>query len=276
MTHFPFTNICCYTYIVKIYHDTFFLTFYNIFVCVYFIHSRMCRDTGDDDDDSDSNGDMPGDSTDAKTTPASRIMPTESTSGQTTFVEKKEEELEKERLIAELQNKLKQMQEENEELKKKETMYEQTINEKNKEIEDLSVNTIIQVAEAVEKAYKQAAKSPVPAQPLQTIQPPSPVEPPSRILRIKTKTRLRTEKEEYVYEDKTVSKKQIQTKKKTEQPEIVEQIIEDVSDYISKRPPLAPKRLQFSKNARVWNVLDKDIQEHIKLIHKKAPEYVYC
>ena len=103
----------------------------------------MCRDTGDDDDDSDSNGDMPGDSTDAKTTLASRIMPTESTSVQTTFVEKKEEELEKERLIAELQNKLKQMQEENEELKKKETMYEQTINEKNKEIEDLSVNTIV-------------------------------------------------------------------------------------------------------------------------------------
>ena len=92
-------------------------------------------------------------------------------------------------------------------MKNKETMYVQKINEKDKEIEDLSMNTIIHVAEAVEKAYKQAANSLVPAQPLQIIQPPSPVEPPSRILRIKSKTRLGTEREEYVYEDKTVLKK---------------------------------------------------------------------
>ena len=185
----------------------------------------------------------------------------------------KEREVAKDKLIAELKNQLMEVEEKNKQLKNKESEYTNQLAEKDKDIDNLTTSIEIHLADAAESAYRSANTTPVAVKPISMLPPISPVQPPSKIIRLKAKERVSTAKPEFVYKKKPVTKK---TKGlTTKQPNMEEknEVIE-VDNYVSARPVKNTKRLVFSKNHKVWHVLEEQLQGKIRLIGKKAPGYV--
>ena len=156
-----------------------------------------------------------------------------------------------------------------EDVRKMEENYQTQLRLQKERIDDLNASMEIHVAEAVDKAFKVASKKPLHAKPIKMIPPQSPEELPSKIKRIKSKARLGTKKPDFVYSTKATNKKPRQTRvTKTQQKEVDPKVV-IVDDYIAK-PPVT-RRLMFTKTDRVWHLLDKTIQDKIKLINNKAP-----
>ena len=129
------------------------------------------------------------------------------------------------------------------------------------------------MAFSLQRTTNDANRTPQTVTPIQMIEPVQQEGPPSKILRIKAKERLGTKKPEFVYESKPKGKIDIAAEVEKQPQKEKGKEMKKTDNIVTVQHVNIPKRLQFSKNCKMWHNLRRADQRQVRLINNKNSRY---